>query len=149
MKELNLNVINVNMYISIRSINNLSRCMYIASTWCVLPLQSYRDITSILFCRLINVDILLLFLTIFIRYKTKMHVNRHIVDAIYIHLYAAALQWYNICIVLQNYQCRYFIDCFNNTLLFFVLFTCPVFLSAGLAAFTWNQAWHSSEVIGA
>ena len=35
----------------------------------------------------INVDILLLFLTIFICYKTKMHDNRHIVDEIYMHLF--------------------------------------------------------------
>ena len=39
------------------------------------------------FFKLINVDILLLFLTIFIRYKTEMHDNRHIVDAIYMHLF--------------------------------------------------------------
>ena len=32
---------------------------------------------------------------------------------------------------------------------FFVMFTCSVFLTAGLAAFKWNQAGHSSEVIGA
>ena len=31
----------------------------------------------------------------------------------------------------------------------FVMFTCSVFLAAGLAAFKWNQTWHSSEVIGA
>ena len=61
--------------LSIRSINNLNRCIYIAS--CVFPSQPYRDITSVLFCRLINVDILLLLLTICIRYKTEMHVNRH------------------------------------------------------------------------
>ena len=29
------------------------------------------------------------------------------------------------------------------------MFTCSVFLAAGQAAFKWNQAWHSSEVIGA
>ena len=40
----------------------------------------------LMFCRLINVDILLLFLTIFIHYKTVMHDNWHIVDAIYMHL---------------------------------------------------------------
>ena len=34
-----------------------------------------------------NVDILLLFLIIFKRYKTEMHDNRHIVDAIYMHLF--------------------------------------------------------------
>ena len=33
--------------------------------------------------------------------------------------------------------------------IFFVMFSCSVFLAAGLAAFKWNQAWHSSEVIGA
>ena len=32
-----------------------------------------------------------------------MHVNWHIVDAIYMHLHVTALPWYNICIVLQNY----------------------------------------------
>ena len=32
----------------------------------------YRDITSVLFCKLINVEILLLFLTIFIRYKAEI-----------------------------------------------------------------------------
>ena len=46
-------------------------------------LQPYRDIPSILFCRLINVDILLLFLTIFIRYKAEIKDNRHIVNATY------------------------------------------------------------------
>ena len=31
---------------------------------------------------------------------------------------------------------------------FFVMFTCSVFIvAAGLAAFKWNRAWHSSEVI--
>ena len=32
----------------------------------------YSDITSVLSCRLINVDILLLFLTIFLRYKAEI-----------------------------------------------------------------------------
>ena len=62
-------------------------CTYIGSTWCVLPLQPYRDITSVLFCRLINVDILLLFSTMFIRYKTEIHDNRRIYDAIYVHMF--------------------------------------------------------------
>ena len=42
---------------------------------------------SVMFCILINVDILLLFLTIFIRYKTEMHDDRQTVDAIYIYLF--------------------------------------------------------------
>ena len=29
------------------------------------------------------------------------------------------------------------------------MFTCSVFLAAELAAVKWNQAWHSSDVIGA
>ena len=29
----------------------------------------------------------------------------------------------------------------------FVMFTCSVFLAAGLTAFKWNQTWHSAEVI--
>ena len=73
-------------FISIWSINKcVNLCTYIGSTWytCILPLQSYRDITSVLFCRLINVDILLLFLTIFICYKAEIKDNRHIFDAIY------------------------------------------------------------------
>ena len=44
-----------------------------------------RDIKSALFCRLINVDTLLLFSTIFIRYKAEMKDNRHIVDSIYMY----------------------------------------------------------------
>ena len=40
--------------------------------------------------------------------------NLHIVDVIYMHLHVAALPWYNICIVLQIDQCRYFITVFNN-----------------------------------
>ena len=49
-------------------------CMYTRPTWCtyLLPLQPYRDITSVLFCTLINADILLLFLTIFISYKAEI-----------------------------------------------------------------------------
>ena len=54
---------------------------------CNCKLQPYRDITYVWFCRLINVDILLLFLTILIRYKTEMHGNRHIADAINMHLF--------------------------------------------------------------
>ena len=38
--------------------------------------------------------------------------NRYIVDVIYMHV--AALPWYNISIVLQIDQCRYFITVFNN-----------------------------------
>ena len=38
---------------------------------------------SAMFCRLINVYIY----TIYIRYKTEMHDTRHIVDAIYMHLF--------------------------------------------------------------
>ena len=53
-------------------------CMYMH-----LHVAAYCDITSILFCRLINVDILLLFLTRFILYKAKIKDNRPIVDAIY------------------------------------------------------------------
>ena len=43
-------------------------------------------------------------LTTFTLYKTEMHVNRHIVDVIFMHLHVAVLLWYNICIVLQNDQ---------------------------------------------
>ena len=50
---------------------------------CTCTFQPYRDVTSVLFCRLINVDILLLFLTIFIRYKAEIKDNRYIVDVIY------------------------------------------------------------------
>ena len=97
-------------FISIRSINKRVNT-YIGSTWCTweLPLQSYRDITSVLFCRLINVDILFLFLTKCICYKTEMPDNRHIVDVICMHLHVAVLPWYNFCIVLQIDQCSYFI----------------------------------------
>ena len=35
--------------------------------------------------------------------------NRHIVDVIHMHLHVAVLPWYNICIVLQIDQCKYFI----------------------------------------
>ena len=38
-----------------------------------------------------------------------MHVYQYIVDAIYMYLHVAALPWYNICIVLRNDQCWYFI----------------------------------------
>ena len=43
-------------------------------------------LTSVLFCRLINKAILLLFLTIFIRYMAKMHDKEHIVDPIPAHV---------------------------------------------------------------
>ena len=36
-----------------------------------------------------NVDILLLFLTIFIRYKAEIKDNRHIVDAIYTYTFSS------------------------------------------------------------
>ena len=41
----------------------------------------------------------------------EMPDNWRIVDVIYMcmHLHVAALPWYNICIVLQIDQCRYFI----------------------------------------
>ena len=35
--------------------------------------------------------------------------NRHIVDVTYMQLHVVALLWYDICIVLQIDQCRYFI----------------------------------------
>ena len=44
---------------------------------------------TVLFCRLINVDTLLLFLTIFIRYKAEIKDNRHIVDAIYTCIFSS------------------------------------------------------------
>ena len=50
---------------------------------CTAVAAVIRDITSVLFCRFINVDILLLFLTIVIRYEAQMQDNRHIVDEIY------------------------------------------------------------------
>ena len=40
---------------------------------------------SVLFCRLININILLLFLKIVLRYKGEMKDKRPILDAIYIH----------------------------------------------------------------
>ena len=40
--------------------------------------------------------------------------NRHIVDVTYMQLHVAALLWYDICIVLQIDQCRYFITVWNN-----------------------------------
>ena len=49
---------------------------------CTCMLQPYRDITSALFCRLINVEILLLFLTICMRYKAEMKLSRHILNVI-------------------------------------------------------------------
>ena len=62
-------------FINIRSINkHMMLCMYKGSSWCtcVFPLQPKCYITSVLFCRLTNVDILLLFLTIFKRYKAEI-----------------------------------------------------------------------------
>ena len=84
-------------FISIRSTTKRAKfCTYIGSTWCtcVLPLQPYRDITSVLFCRLINVDILLLFLTIFICYKRNA---RQLTYTCTCTVHVAALPWYNIC----------------------------------------------------
>ena len=40
--------------------------------------------------------------------------NRHFDDVINMHLHVAALPWYNIYIVLQINQYRYFITDFNN-----------------------------------
>ena len=76
--EMDLNVHET--YNFLRSINKrVNLCTYIGSTWCtcVLPLQPYCDITSVLFCRLINVDILLLFLTIFICNKRNIRQPIH------------------------------------------------------------------------
>ena len=151
-------------FISNRSINKrVNLCRYIGLTWCtcVLPLQPYHDITTVLFCRLNNVDILLLFLTkfiryknempdatadtllkwykstctlqpyrditpvlfcrlinvdifftvltIFIRYKTELQDNRHIVDAIYMHLFKLIYRSYRyiyfiVILLLHSYQ---------------------------------------------
>ena len=50
-------------------------CDIHAPARCSLNTQAYyRDITSVLFCRLINEDILLLFLTIVIRYKAEIDI---------------------------------------------------------------------------
>ena len=49
----------------------------------VAALPWYITSVTVVFCRLINVDIVLLFLTLFIRYKAEMKDNRHIIDAIY------------------------------------------------------------------
>ena len=43
-----------------------------APAQCSITKVYYRDITSVLFCKLINVDILLLFLTIFMRYTAEI-----------------------------------------------------------------------------
>ena len=55
--------------------------------WYVLPLQHLCDITSILFCRLINVNMLTV-LTIFKRFMTETHDNGYFVlhahDQVYI-----------------------------------------------------------------
>ena len=137
----------------------------------MLPLQSYRDITSVLFCGLINVDILLLFSTIFICYKTEMSDNRHIVDVIYQHFFKLIYRSYRYTFHghLMDFLHSYQSSCGRVVMtmdlyaggrvvfgvrilpwtIFFVMFTCSVILAAGLAAFKWNQAWHSSEVIGA
>ena len=66
-KKLNVHVMPVKGYI-----NKLEHS--IGLTWCVL-LSHFRDIASELFCRLINVDMLFLFLTIYIRYMTELHDN--------------------------------------------------------------------------
>ena len=62
-------------FISIRSITKrVNLCTYKGSIWCtyVLPLQPYRDITSVLFCRLI-----LLSLSIFKCYKRNTQQPTH------------------------------------------------------------------------
>ena len=38
----------------------------------------------------------------------------HMINMVYMCIAVAALPWYNICIVLQIDQCRYFIIVFNN-----------------------------------
>ena len=54
---------------------------------------AYRDMTSALFCRFINAVILLLFLTILIRYKAKMKHNQHIVKAIR-HVFGFGIEFF-------------------------------------------------------
>ena len=56
-----------------RNVRQLTHCWcdIHAPARCSLTQACYRDITSVLFCRMINVDILLLFLTKFIRYKVE------------------------------------------------------------------------------
>ena len=53
-----------------------------------------------LLCRLINEDILLLFLTIFTRNKTEMHANRHIVDVICMYIFKSFIR--------RSYRYSYF-----------------------------------------
>ena len=88
----------VSVYTRIADTSNkrVNLCLYMGSTWCtcVLPLQPYRDITSVLFCRLINVDILLLFLTISIRNKVEIKDTQHIVDAIYTSTFSSLVRSY-------------------------------------------------------
>ena len=57
-----------------RNARQLTRCWCVthAPAHCSITKAYYRDITSVLFCKWINVDILLLFLTIFIHYKAEI-----------------------------------------------------------------------------
>ena len=69
-------------------------------------------------CIVLQIDqcrYLLLFLKLFICYKTGMPDSGHVVDVIYMHLHVAAVPWYNICIVMQIDKCRYFITVFINS----------------------------------
>ena len=58
------------------------KCRQLTLCWCVIHVPAHcsntkahcRDISSVLFCKLINVDILLLFLTIFIHYKAEIDI---------------------------------------------------------------------------
>ena len=147
--------------------------MYVRSirpTWCALPSQPFRNVLQIDQCRYFTTV-----LTIFIRYKTEIHDNRHIVDAIYMHLFKFNYRSYRYKYLKKTLMIRWIfnfsID--NNRNLVgrlrrwtcnleavpcwgfksyrghgFGIVTCSVFLAAGLTAFKWNQAWHSSEVIG-
>ena len=133
---------------------------------CTCTLQPYRDKTYVLFCRLIKECVLLLFLTIFIRYKAEMQDNRHIVDAIYMYLFKFIYRSYRYIFhvhLIPSFSNELWPSGYDDGLInwghaelmvrilpwtrfFFVKFTYSVFLASGMTAFNWNQAWHSSEV---
>ena len=79
MIKLNVNVLPVIRYIHKLEHNIVldKHSMFCSSSFSVIQQA------SVLFCRLMNVDIILLFLTIFICYMTEMNGNGHIVDLIY------------------------------------------------------------------
>ena len=138
-------------------------CVTHALAHCSITKAYYRDITSALFSKLINVDILLLFLTILIYYKAEIDTllmrYTHVPFQVYlsminfIDIYSISYQSIGFRVVravdLKSGGLEMLVVQILQWTWFFVMFTCSVLLAAGLAAFKWNQAWHSSEVIGA